>query len=79
MELGSKAGAKLNNNEIESLMQKMIKGVAGCEHGCPADAKSLVYTGFKDYKLTYTDGGILSASCVLKNNETMDIKIFPGF
>jgi hypothetical protein len=65
---------------LPELLPKMVRGVAGCESGCPANAYSLVRSGFKSYKLEYIDGGILTAKNVLKNGQApVVIKIFPDF
>ncbi|MBF0458534.1 MAG: hypothetical protein HQK99_11655 [Nitrospirae bacterium] len=76
---GSGMGAELSDLDIKGLLGRMIKGVAGCEHGCPADAKSLVYHGYGRFKLKYVDGGILSASCELQDKRSLALKIFPEF
>ncbi|MBF0318788.1 MAG: hypothetical protein HQL01_03135 [Nitrospirae bacterium] len=76
---GSEMGADLSSHDIKGLLARMIKGVAGCEHGCPADAKGLVYHGYGQFKLNYVEGGILSASCELKDKKSLELKVFPGF
>ncbi len=45
---------------------------------CPADAKSLVSPGFKNFKLAYI-GGILEAKARTENGKNIAFKIFPGF
>lgn len=65
---------------LVELLPKMVRGVAGCEAGCPANAYSLVRNGFLKYKLEYIDGGILTAKHGVKNAEDMiTIKVFPDF
>lgn len=65
--------------QLDELIKRMIKGVAGCEKGCPSDAKSIVRDGFGNFTLDYVEGGILTATQELNNNKTLQIKIFPGF
>lgn len=72
-------GAHLNKNEIRELIPAMITGIAGCEHGCPSDAKRLVSLGYKDFELSYIDGGILSAEARTENQKVLSIKLFPDF
>ncbi len=65
--------------DIEGLLPRMIKGVFGCEEGCPADAKRLVSEGYRNFNLEYIEGGILSAACSLKDGSKIEIKVFPDF
>jgi len=54
-----KAGHDLRDTDLDGLIPRMIKGVAGCEAGCPADAKGLVRSGFDGFKLIVTyDNGV---------------------
>jgi hypothetical protein len=76
---GNDNGIDLSSLEMEKLIPRMIKGVAGCEGGCPADAKSLVSQGFGDFGLSYVEGGILTATCKLRNGTPLEVKIFPAF
>ncbi|KWT94371.1 hypothetical protein [Candidatus Magnetominusculus xianensis] len=78
-DFGTNMGIELSNLDIKGLLGRMIKGVSGCEHGCPADAKSLVYHGYGKFKLNYVDGGILSASCELQDKKSLELKVFPEF
>ena len=78
-DFGMKFGVDLNALKIGKLIPEMVRGVAGCEGGCPADAKSLVRTGFGDFTLAYIEGGILSASYNLDNGKLFELKIFPDF
>jgi len=75
----STAGADIDGLDIRNLIPKMIRGIAGCEKGCPANAKSLVTEGFKNFKLDYIEGGILSAHAALKNDRHLYLKMFPDF
>jgi NH3-dependent NAD+ synthetase len=72
-------GVDIEALRIEALIPKMIKGVAGCEAGCPADAKSVVREGFKGFDLSYIEGGILTANTTLKGGRPLQIKVFPEF
>ncbi len=72
-------GAHINKNEIRELIPAMIKGIAGCEHGCPSDAKRLVSRGYKDFELSYIDGGILLAEARIENQKVLSIKLFPNY
>ncbi|MBF0568465.1 hypothetical protein [Candidatus Magnetominusculus dajiuhuensis] len=78
-DFGGQMGIELSNLDIRGLLGRMIKGVAGCEHGCPADAKSLVYHGYGKFKMRYVDGGILSAYCEFQDKRSLELKVFPGF
>jgi hypothetical protein len=76
---GDEKGVDFHHLHIEQLIPKMIRGVAGCEAGCPSNAQSVVREGFDSFKLEYVEGGILTASHSLGNNETLRIKVFPDF
>ncbi len=76
---GSKIGVDLTVLKIEKLISRMIRGVAGCEGGCPSDAKSLVREGFEGFSISYIEGGILSAVHTLGNSDSLSIKVFPEF
>ena len=65
---------------LAELLPKMVRGVAGCEAGCPSNAYSLVRSGFQKYKLEYIDGGILTAKHGVSSSADMiTIKVFPDF
>lgn len=72
-------GTDISGLRIEKLIPRMIKGVAGCENGCPSDAKSFVREGFGNFSLSYVEGGILKAEQQLDNGKNLEIKIFPEF
>lgn len=72
-------GAAVNGMDLRGLLPRMIKGIAGCEAGCPSDAKGFVSRGFKDFSLEYIEGGILSATARTGNGKTLCIKLFPDF
>ncbi len=78
-EYASSKNIKLDGIDLRGLLPKMIKGVAGCESGCPSNAKNLVYKGFKNFELDYIEGGILSAKVSTGDGKTLYLKIFPDF
>lgn len=75
----SSKGATAAGLDLKGLIPRMIKGIAGCESGCPADAKRLVSKGFKGFDLEYIEGGILSARTALNNGSVLYLKLFPDF
>ncbi len=75
----SSKGIRLDNLDIRGLIPKMVKGIAGCEKGCPADAKGLVSRGVTDFELEYIEGGILSAAARTAEGTALSIKMFPDF
>jgi hypothetical protein len=76
---GERAGYDLSKTDLEGLILRMIRGVAGCEAGCPSNAKSLVREGFDGFNLDYIEGGILSAETRLKDGEALRLRVFPEF
>jgi hypothetical protein len=72
-------GADVSGLDIKELIARMIRGIAGCEKGCPADAKGIVSRGFEGFSLQYIEGGILSAHAVLGNGRNFYLKMFPEF
>lgn len=79
VDFGNRIGIDLTPFKMEDLIPRMIRGVAGCEGGCPADAQRLVREGFRDFNLTYIEGGILTAMRTLDNGKPLEVKIFPDF
>ena len=79
IDFGNKNEVDLVPFKLDELIKRMIKGVAGCEAGCPSDAKNIVRDGFGNFTLDYVEGGILTATQDLNNNKTLQIKIFPDF
>ncbi|MGD2080874.1 MAG: hypothetical protein PVG55_02535 [Nitrospirota bacterium] len=77
--LADTRGVDLDGADVKGLIPRMIKGVAGCEDGCPADAKGLVSRGHGSFRLQYIEGGILSAQAELPGGAQVAIKIFPDF
>ena len=65
--------------DLKGLVPRMIRGVAGCESGCPADAKDLVTRGYGGAELEYVEGGILSARLKLNDGRFVSLKLFPDF
>jgi hypothetical protein len=75
----SSNGADLGGLDIKGLIPKMVKGIAGCEKGCPADAKGLVSRGVRDFALEYIEGGILAATANTTGGTPIHIKMFPDY
>ena len=75
----SSKATDLTGLDIRNLLPKMIKGIAGCEGGCPANAKELVSRGVKNFELEYIEGGILSARSTLGRTNAFSLKMFPDF
>ncbi len=71
--------ADLQGLDIRGLLPRMVKGIAGCEAGCPSDAMSVVKKGFQNFKLAYIEGGILTATSELAQGRTFALKLFPDF
>jgi len=69
----------LSGLDMEGLIPKMVRGIAGCENGCPANAKSLVEQGYLSFTLKYIEGGILTAQASLSNGKSLQLKMFPEF
>lgn len=78
-QFASSRGIAIAGLDVRGLIPEMIKGIAGCERGCPADAKGLVSKGFKDFELQYIEGGILSARRPLADGSFLYLKMFPDF
>jgi hypothetical protein len=65
--------------DVRGLILKMIRGIAGCEHGCPANAKDLESTGYKSFDVQYVEGGILTARIMTGEGSILSLKMFPDF
>lgn len=78
-QFSSSRGIAIAHLDVAGLIPAMIKGIAGCERGCPADAKGLVSKGFQDFELQYIEGGILSARRPIGDGRFFYIKMFPDF
>ena len=70
-------GADISGLNVSELILRMIKGIAGCEKGCPADANGIASRGFKGFELQYREGGFLSAHALLRNDRHFYLKMFP--
>ncbi len=79
VDFASSKGIRAGHLDLRGLIPKMIKGIAGCEHGCPADAKGLVSKGVAGFELEYIEGGILSARASVGSGQFMYLKMFPDF
>ncbi len=75
----SSKGADTSGLDLKRLIPKMIRGIVGCEQGCPANAKGLVSNGFKGFELQYIEGGILLARTSLSDGSLFGLKMFPEF
>jgi hypothetical protein len=69
----------LRGLDIRGLIPKMIEGIAGCERGCPANARGFVARGFRNFTLQYIEGGILSAHASVGDGKGVALKMFPDF
>ena len=78
-DFGNKFETDLSPLNINNLIPRMIRGVAGCEGGCPTDAMRMVREGFGAFKLEYIEGGILTAAQTLENGKPIEVKLFPDF
>jgi hypothetical protein len=71
--------AEAHDLDLAVLLPRMVKGIAGCEAGCPADAMSVVRKGHPRFTLNYIEGGILSATTNVGPGKTLSLKLFPEF
>ena len=78
-EFAASKNAALNGTDVRGLIPEMIRGIAGCEGGCPANARSLVERGYGNFDLKYIEGGILSAQVGLEGANILRLKMFPEF
>lgn len=65
--------------DITGLIRKMIKGVSGCERGCPGDALSFVQKGHPNFTAEYVEGGIVIAKHRIPGKVELSLKLFPDF
>ena len=72
-------GGEAKDLDIRGLLPRMVKGIAGCEAGCPSDARSVVQKGHRHFSLEYIEGGILAATAELGQGQTLSLKLFPDF
>lgn len=75
----SARGEELYGLDVRGLLPRMVRGIAGCERGCPADAKSFVSQGFDKFELAYVEGGILTANAKTPGGKVLSVKMFPEF
>jgi hypothetical protein len=75
----SSKGSDIAALDVRGLIQKMINGIAGCERGCPANAKGLVSSGYKGFDVQYVEGGILTARIMTGDGSILCLKMFPDF
>ncbi len=78
-ELAAGQGVSVAGLDVDGLVPMMVRGVAGCEAGCPADAKGIVERGHRNFRLEYVEGGILTAQADMKEGGTLMLKLFPDF
>ncbi len=71
-------GVTVSGLDIRGLLPLMVKGIAGCEAGCPADAQRVVSRGYHNFALQYIEGGILTASTTI-GDAPLSLKLFPDF
>jgi hypothetical protein len=75
----SSKGADITALGVRGLIPKMIRGIAGCERGCPANAQNLVASGYKGFDMQYVEGGILTARKKIAEGTVLSLKMFPDF
>ncbi len=75
----SSKGIDIADLDVKGLILKMIKGIVGCERGCPANAKDLESTGHKGFEVRYVEGGILTAHIMIADGGIFYLKMFPEF
>ncbi len=77
-DLAAEQGLSLDGLDVGGLVPLMVRGVAGCEAGCPADAKGIVERGHRNFRLEYVEGGILTARAEV-TGLNLELKLFPDF
>lgn len=75
----SPRGVSISTPGMRDIIPRMIKGIAGCEHGCPADARGVVRAGSREFNLEYIEGGILLATARAAGGKPLHLKMFPDF
>ena len=78
-QLAASKGTEIAGLDLKGLIPQMIRGIAGCENGCPADAKRLISRGYSGFQLNYVEGGILTASATAVAGSLVQLKMFPDF
>jgi hypothetical protein len=64
--------------DIKGLISAMIRGIVGCERGCPANAKYLESVGHKGFTVRYVEGGVLTAN-IKTGDQMLSLRMFPDF
>jgi hypothetical protein len=72
-------GTDITPLDVRGLIPRMIRGIAGCERGCPANAHDLVSSGYKGFEMQYVEGGILTAYRKTAEGSMLSLKMFPDF
>ena len=75
----SSKGTDIAALDVSGLIPGMIKGIAGCERGCPANARGLESSGYKGFDIQYIEGGILTARIMTRDGCLFCLKMFPDF
>ncbi|MDA8085373.1 MAG: hypothetical protein M0Z75_01615 [Nitrospiraceae bacterium] len=78
-DFASKNNVNIRGLDVRNIIPGMIRGIAGCERGCPANAKGFVSGGFDGFDLEYIEGGILSAAATVGEGKVLHLKMFPDF
>lgn len=78
-ELVSSGGSRLEGLDVRGLIPKMVRGIAGCEDGCPSNAMAFVSAGFRNFELKYVEGGILTARAMTADKKELVLRMFPDF
>ncbi|MGD0282685.1 MAG: hypothetical protein ABSB95_10010 [Dissulfurispiraceae bacterium] len=78
-QLAISKGADITALDVKGLILEMIRGIVGCENGCPADAKHLISRGYSGFDLRYVEGGILTAHTATRDGKPIHLKMFPDF
>jgi hypothetical protein len=79
VQFASSKGISVDGFDLDSLIPKMTRGIAGCQGGCPSNAKRFAQAGFRDFSIQYIEGGILSVSIDIGNGRSLTLKAFPDF
>ena len=72
-------GLPSSDLHLRELLPGMVRGICGCQNGCPADAQSFVRRGCRNYRLEYIEGGILKAVLDTRGGGPLEIRMFPEF
>lgn len=72
-------GLRPSELHLRELLPGMVRGICGCQSGCPADAQGFVRRGCREYRLEYIEGGILKAVLDTPDDCPLEIRMFPEF